>query len=410
MRDNRDPNLPARRGGKPVRQSRLPFSRPSLGPAEEEAVLGALRSGRLVEGERVRACEEALAQFLGVPHVVMVSSAAAALHAALYAVGVSRGDEVIISPLAPAEVGSAVLYLGARPIFADVDPFTLTLDPEEVRRNLTPGTRALVVTHYAGLPAKLEELGALAAEKGLALIEDVTCALGATYQGHPVGSWGQLAVFSFSPEAVITTGTGGAVATRDLETYQWIKLFTSMGTVGSFDGWVHKEGPWHFEIQEIGFDYRANELQGALGEAQLRRLPELLDRRRKLAERYREALDGLPLQQLLVSPEACPSWCFYPVRLELEALEVGREEIYPALWAEGIEVGVHYYPMYQHPLYGWVGDPNVCTLGQAPPCPKAESIYPELLSLPLYPAMSESEQGEVIAALRKVLNYYRKGS
>ncbi|ACX53127.1 DegT/DnrJ/EryC1/StrS aminotransferase [Ammonifex degensii KC4] len=389
---------------------RIPFNRPYLGSEEEEAVREVLREGRLEPGPRVRAFEERLASWLGVKYAVMVASGTAALHAALYAVGISRGDEVILSPLAPPEVGSAILYLGAKPVFADVNPETLTLDPEEVKRNLTPQTRALIVTHYAGLPADIGPLIKFAAENELVLIEDATCALGATYEGRPVGSFGQVAAFSFSPDSTLTTGTGGAVVTDDPEVYRWLRLFTSLGIVRSLADWVRKEGPWHFEVQEIGFDYRPGEIQGALGLVQLGRLEEMLTRRRELAARYLKALSSLPLRPVSYPPNSQPAWSFFPVRLDLEMLRAGREEIYPALWAEGVEVGVHYLPLYLHPLYGWIGDPNVCTLGQGPPCPRAEALYPELISLPLYPAMTNEEQEEVIAALSRVLLSRLKGN
>ncbi|MGQ9512508.1 DegT/DnrJ/EryC1/StrS family aminotransferase [Thermodesulfitimonas sp.] len=404
------PGLPAIAGGEPVRETQLPWSLPHLDERDVEAVVAVLRSGRLAAGPRVREFEERFAQLLGVRYAVAVATGTAALHAAYYAAGISREDEVILSPFASPAVGSAVLYLGARPVFADIDAETLTIDPALVAMNITEKTRAVVATHFAGFPCALEALQELAYKHNLLLIEDATEALGAVYRGRQAGNFGVTAAFSFHQDGVITTGNGGMVVTNDEDTYRWLRLFTDRGEVRDVrDLVLAGEGPWHYEVQELGCDYRPTELQGALGLAQLAKLETFLKRRREIAARYNEAFADLPYVELpKVHPDAVPAWQLYVLKLNLERLHADRRQIFLALLSERIKVGVHYLPVYLHPLYGWIGDPTVCTLHQGPPCPKAEAIYKRLLTLPLYPAMTDADVEEVIKAVRRVLIYFAK--
>jgi len=405
-----EPGLPAIAGGEPVRETQLPFGRPHLDKRDVEAVLAVLREGRLAAGPRVREFEERFARLLGVRYAVAVSSGTAALHAAYYAAGVSREDEVILSPFASPAVGSAVLYLGARPVFADVDEETLTIDPAMVEMNITQKTRAVVATHFAGFPCAMEALERLAQKHNLLLIEDVTQALGAVYRGRQAGSFGVTAAFSFHQDGIVTAGSGGMVVTDDEDVYRWLRLFTGEGIVREVSDLVLAgEGPWHYEVQELGYDYRPTELQGALGVAQLAKLEAMLKRRREIAARYNEAFADLPGVELpKVQPGAVPAWEFYVLKLNLEQLRADRRQIFLALLSERIRVGVHYLPVYRHPLYGWIGDPTVCTLHEGPPCPKAEATYERLLSLPLYPAMTDADVEDVLRAVRRVLMYFAR--
>ncbi|MEW6447598.1 MAG: DegT/DnrJ/EryC1/StrS family aminotransferase [Bacillota bacterium] len=396
-------------GGKPVREKRLPFNQPDLNPADAEQVAAVVRSGRLAAGPKVREFEERFAALVGVRYAVAVSSETAALHAAYYAAGISRGDEVIVSPFVSPAVGSALLYLGAKPVFADVDERTLKIDPVEIERNVAENTRAVVVSHFAGFPCDIEAVLAVARKHRLTVVEDATEALGAFYRGRPVGSFSVTAAFGFQPGAAITTGKGGMVVTDNEDAHGWLRLFGDQGIVRDIAQLVRIEGPWHYEVQELGYDYRPTEMQAALGLSQLSRLETLLKRRREIAARYNEAFADLPyLETPYTSPDSEPAWNLYVLRLNLERLRAGRREIFLALLGEGISVGVHYLPVYLHPLYGWLGDPTVCTLHQGPPCPKAEAVYRRLITLPLYPKMSDADVEDVITAVRRVLIYFAK--
>jgi dTDP-4-amino-4,6-dideoxygalactose transaminase len=405
-----EPGLPAIAGGEPVRETYLPFSRPHLDERDVEAVVAVLREGRLAAGPRVREFEERVARLLGVRYAVAVSSGTAALHAAYYAAGISREDEVILSPFTSPAAGSAVLYLGARPVFVDVDAETLTIDPALVEMNITEKTRAVVATHFAGFPCAIEALQELACKHNLLLIEDATEALGAVYRGRQAGNFGVTAAFSFHQDGIVTAGSGGMVVTNDEDAYRWLRLFADQGVVRDVrDLVLAGEGPWHYEVQELGYDYRPTELQGALGLAQLGKLATFLARRQEIAARYHEAFADLPyVEPLKVRPGTVPAWPFYVLKLNLERLHADRRQIFLALLAERIRVGVHYLPVYLHPLYGWIGDPTVCTLHEGPPCPKAEAIYKRLLTLPLYPAMTDADVEDVIRAVRRVLIYFAK--
>ena len=290
-----------------------------------------------------------------------------------------------------------------------MDERTLTIDPAEIERNVAESTRAVVASHFAGCPCDLEAVLAVARKHGLTVVEDATQALGALYRGRPVGSFSVTAAFGFQPGGAITTGKGGMAVTDDEDVYRWLRLFGDQGIVRDVTQLVRTEGPWHYEVQELGYEYRPTELQGALGLAQLGKLGAFLRRRREIAARYNEAFAGLPYVEIPPQvPGSVPAWNLYILRLNLERLRAGRREIFLALQAEGISVGVHYLPVYLHPLYGWLGDPTVCTLHEGPPCPKAEAIYRRLITLPLYPKMNDDDVVDVIRAVHRVLLYFAR--
>ena len=391
-----------------MRQSPLRFSEPSIDDEDIEKVKAVLKRGKLCAGPKVRELEERFAALAGARYAVAVSSGTAALHAACYAAGVGRGEEVITTPLAFGGFVNAPLYLGAKLVFADVDERSLNISPKEVERNITEKTCAIIAVHFAGRPCDLEGIHAVAGRHNLAVVEDATGALGATYKGRPVGSTSLVAAFSFHTEATITSGAGGVVITSDEEAYRWLRLFTNLGIVKEETKLVNRqEGPWHYEIQELGFDYRPTEIQAALALSQLDKLDFFLKRRREIAARYNEGFSDLPyLETPSEEPSGEQAWNLYVLRLKRERLRADRKRVFSALQAEGIDVGVHYLPAYLHPLHGWLGDPNVCTLGQDPPCPKAEDIYRTIITLPLFPKMTDTDVEDVIRAVRKVVTFF----
>ena len=386
-------------GGRPARPALLPYGWQAIDEDDVQAALAVLRGGRLTTGPRVAEFERAVAAAVGAAHAVAVSSGTAALHAAAFAAGIGPGDEVIVPALTFAASANAVLYQGGIPVFADVRGDTLNADPADVAAKLTGRTRAIVAVDYAGQPADLDALGALARDRGLALIEDAAHALGAEYRGRRVGALADLTAFSFHPVKHITTGEGGLVTTASRELAARLRRFRNHGLETEY-GERHERGDEYSPMVELGYNYRLTDLQCALGLSQLARLEQFLKRRAELAQRYRTELAGQPgLLLPAVAPDVRHAWHIFPVLLQPERLRADRRTILAALRAENIGVAVHYVPVYWHPYYQARG--YRCGL-----CPRAEWAFERLLTLPLFPAMTDEDAEDVLAAVRKVLGHY----
>jgi perosamine synthetase len=386
-------------GGPPVRDALLPYGRQTITDADVAAVVDALRSDWITTGPKVGEFEEAFAAVVDAGHAVSFSSGTAALHAAVFAAGIGSGDEAITSPLTFCATANAVLYQGATPVFADVRDDALNIDPEETARRITARTKALLPVDYAGHPADLEAMGALADRHGLVVIEDAAHALGATYRGRAVGSISHMSVFSFHPVKHLTTAEGGMVATSDAGLAQRLRLFRNHGIARDARA-RQSEGAWFYEMTALGFNYRLTDLASALGLAQLPRLPANVARRRAIAARYDEALAGAPNLRLpAVAPDVEPAWHLYPVRV---VPPIDREAVYRALRAEGLGVNVHYIPVHLHPYYrerfGYRG-------GEFP---VAEAAYRQLISLPMFHGMSDRDVDDVITAVEKVMTHFAR--
>ncbi len=390
----------------PVRGELLPFARPSLDGRDAMLVAQALQGDLEVQPWLDR-FESRLAVYTGRRHAVAVASGTAALHLALSVAGIGPKEEVVLSPLAPPAAANAVLYLGAIPIFADVDPRTLTLDPASVERVLTERSRAVVPFHYGGRPCDLDAFRELAKARNLTLIEDATQALGAVYHGRPAGSFGEVSCLGFHHRQGVCTGEGGAVTTDRDELAQWLRLFRNLGLVDDPAALVADEGPWHKEMQDLGFSYRLGPLEAALGASQMERAAAFRDRRATIAARYDEAFRDEPLILPARDPGIVDAHYLYPVRLVSSRLKAGRREIFEALRAENIAPDVHYLPVFRHPYQRWIGHPEFCTLED--PFVHTEEAYANLLSLPLYPAMEDTDVETVIRAVRKVLHHFTAG-
>jgi dTDP-4-amino-4,6-dideoxygalactose transaminase len=314
----------------------------------------------------------------------------------VFAAGVEAGDEVIVPPLTFAATANAVCYLGATPVFADVRRDTLNLDPARVQAAITPRTRAIVTVDFAGQPSDLEPLRALAAARGLVLIEDAAHALGAHYRGRPVGSaFADLVTLSFHPVKHITTGEGGMVLTADAALAARLRRFRNHGIDADATERAAR-GEWYYQMLDLGFNYRLTDIQCALGLSQLARLDGFVARRRALAARYVEALADLPAVQLpAVAADVRHAWHIFPVLLDLERLAIDRRTVFTALRAEGIGVNVHYIPVYWHPYYTRRGY-------QRGLCPVAEWAYERLLTLPLFPAMDDRDVDDVVRAVARI--------
>jgi len=385
-----------------VRETLLPYGRQSVDDSDIRAVVDVLRSDWLTTGPKVGEFEGAFATRVQAKYAVSFSSGTAALHAAAFTAGLKAGDEAITTPMTFAATANCVLYQGATPVFADVRPDTLNVDPEQVEHRVTAKTRAILPVDYAGHPADLDAILEIARRHGLLVIEDACHALGAEYRGRAVGSVSDMTVFSFHPVKHITTGEGGMVATNDAQLAETLRRFRNHG-ISSDARQRQSAGQWHYEMVLLGFNYRLPDVVCALGIEQLKRLDANLARRREIAARYTAAFRETPgVIPPPVRTEVNPAWHLYPIRTDTAKLTTGRGEIFRALRAENIGVNVHYIPVHFHPYYrerfGYSG-------GEFP---IAESAYERLISLPMFHAMTDRDADEVIEAVRKVFGHYSK--
>jgi perosamine synthetase len=390
-------------GGRPVRDTYLPYGRQSISEQDIAEVVETLRSPFLTQGPKVNMFEEKIAQAVGARYAVAFSNGTAALHAACYAAGITTGDEVITTPMTFAASANCVRYCGGTVVFADIHPDTYNIDPDSIRSRITERTKAIIPVDFTGQPADLDEIMSLAREHNLIVIEDAAHALGATYKGKSIGSIADMTMFSFHPVKHITTGEGGIITTNSDEFYQRLLLFRSHGITRDSNFLVSEsEGPWYYEMLDLGYNYRMTDIQAALGISQLRSLDKFVARRREIAERYNRFFDHNPF---LVRPYQAPdresSWHLYVIQLALEKLTATRKEIFQALQAENIGVNVHYIPVHFHPYYQNAGYAK----GLAP---TAERLYERIITLPLFPGMSDTDADDVMEAVTKVLDVYGK--
>ncbi len=393
-------------GGSPVREKLLPYGRQSLDDTDIQAVVEVLKSDWLTTGPKIAEFEERFAAWVGARHAVSYSSGTAALHGAAFAAGLGPGDEAITTPMTFCATANCILYQGATPVFADVSPDTLNLDPREVSKRVSARTKAIIAVDYAGHPAALEELGQLAKAQapqgqGPLLIEDACHALGAEYRGKRVGGIADMTVFSFHPVKHLTTGEGGMVSTNDARLAETLRRFRNHG-IGSEARQRQEAGQWFYEMVLLGFNYRLTDIACALGLSQLGKLDRNLARRREIAAQYASAFRNLSAILVpAVRDDVHPAWHLYPIRLNLGTLSAGRGEIFRALRAENIGVNVHYIPVHQHPYYRE-------RFKDKESYPVAEDAYERLISLPMFHAMTPQDVEDVIHAVTKIVDHYRK--
>jgi dTDP-4-amino-4,6-dideoxygalactose transaminase len=386
----------------PIRQEFLPFSLPDIGEEEIEEVAQALRSGWITTGPRTREFERRLGEYVGAKHITAVNSCTGALHVALAAIGVGPGDEVITSPLTFCSTANVVLHLGGRPIFADVGD-DYNVDPAEIERRITPQTRAIVPVHYSGQACQMDRILACARAHHLPVVEDAAHAIGARYCGHMVGTLGDVTAFSFYAIKNMTTAEGGAIVTADDELAERMRLLTLHGI--SKDAWKRytSEGSWYYEVVYPGYKYNMTDVQAAMGLHQLAKLERFLEVRSRYVAMYNDAFADMPeIRRPICNPDVRHAWHLYVIQLELERLAVNRAQFIEALRAENIGTSVHFIPVHLHPYYRE-------TFGfKRGDYPRAEYVYDRILSLPLYPKMSEQDVQDVIAAVRRVVALHRK--
>jgi perosamine synthetase len=390
-------------GGPPVRASLLPYGHQQIEPADIDAVVEVLRSDWITTGPKVAEFEGAFAAYVNARYAVSFSSGTAALHAAAFACGLGPGDEAITTPLTFCATANAVLYQGARPVFVDVSADTLNLDPDQVASRITPRTKALLPVDYSGHPADLDAMLELASKHGLTVMEDASHALGAEYKGRRVGGISHMTIFSFHPVKHITTGEGGMVTTNDKALAEKLRMFRNHG-ISSDARKRQQSGQWYYEMAALGYNYRLPDFASALGLSQLRRIAANLNRRRQIAVRYAEAFRSEPAIVLPgVRSDVTPAWHLYPIRINPQVLATDRDQIFRALRAENIGVNVHYIPVHLHPYYRE-------QLGHRPgECPVAEAAFEQLISIPMFHAMSDQDVEDVIGAVHKVVQHYARG-
>jgi perosamine synthetase len=387
-------------GGLPVRTNLLPYGHQLIDAADVEAVVRVLRSDWLTTGPAVAEFEHAFADCVGAKGSVAVSNGTAALHAAMYALGIGPGDEVIVPVMTFAASANCVVFQGGTPVFADVDPKTLLLDPAQVETKITPRTKAIIAVDYAGQPCDYEALAALAANHDLALVADACHALGGSYKGRPVGSLADLSTFSLHPVKHITTGEGGVITTNSPELARRMRIFRNHG-ITSDHRQREAQGSWFYEMVDLGYNYRLTDFQCALGLSQLHQLPGWVTRRQEIARRYEVAFaDVKAIQPLQARADISHAYHLYVIQLDLARLRASRAEVFAALRAEGIGVNVHYIPVHLHPFYRE-------RFGTGPGlCPVGEAAYERIISLPIFPAMTDEDVHDVITACAKVVDAY----
>ena len=394
----RKPEKLAIYGGKPVRNSLLPYGKQNIQEEDINAVVSVMTSDWLTTGPKVAEFEQTFARSIQAKEAVAVSNGTAALHCAMYALGIRRGDEVIVPTITFAATANCVVFQGAKPVFADVDPDTLLIDPNKINDLITPRTKAIIAVDFAGQPCDYDMLDDIANRHNLAIVDDACHALGGTYKDRPVGTLAALNTFSFHPVKNITTGEGGMISTDSPDLAKKMRLFRNHGITTDHRQREQQES-WFYEMIDLGFNYRLTDFQCALGISQLKNLPDWIPRRQEIAERYNMAFKKIPgVKPLTVRKDVSHAYHLYVVQLDLMELKnCDRTFIFKALRAEGIGVNVHYIPVHLHPYY----QNNFGTFsGQ---CPVAESAYNQILSLPIYPLMCERDIDDVINAVDKVI-------
>ncbi|WP_410755483.1 UDP-4-amino-4,6-dideoxy-N-acetyl-beta-L-altrosamine transaminase [Exiguobacterium indicum] len=386
----------------PVRDTFLPYGRQWIEDDDIEAVVKILKSDFLTTGPAILEFEEAVAHYVGAKYAVSFSNGTAALHGACFAAGIQEGDEVITTPMTFAASANCVLYQGGNPVFADIDDSTYNIDPKQIEEKITSKTKAIIPVHFTGQPAELDEIHRLAQEHNLIVIEDAAHALGASYKKKRIGGLSDMTMFSFHPVKHVTSGEGGVITTNDDVYYQKLLQFRSHGIIKDQQLMTESHGPWYYEMQSLGFNYRMTDIQAALGANQLKKIDHFLSRRKHYVSLYNEAFESrdeirIPAQH----PDGDSSWHLYIIRLQTEKMKVSRKVIYEELMKENIGVNVHYIPVHKMPYYQQLGYGKETY-------PVAEKLYEEILTLPLFPKMSVDDINDVITAVIKILNQYRK--
>lgn len=369
----------------------ISYGRQSLDEEDIQAVIDTLRSPNLTQGPKIEEFEQAIANYVGTKYAVAFCNGTAALHGACYAAGIGEGDEVITSPITFAASANCVRYVGGTVVFADIDETTYNIDPNEIRKNITPQTKAIIPVDFTGQPVDIDEIMAIAKEHNLVVIEDSAHSLGATYKGRKVGTTADMTMFSFHPVKPITTAEGGIIVTNNEHYYKQLLKFRSHGIEQV--PYSQEKGGWYYEMTDLGYNYRMTDLQAALGVSQLKKLDAFIERRQEIAKLYTEALrrvEGIILPKQLEQTES--GWHLYMIQLQT----ADRKQVFDAMRAANIGVHVHYIPVYWHPYYEKLGYKRGL-------CPVAEAWYEKALTLPVHPSLTNEDITRIIQALKEAV-------
>lgn len=391
-------------GGFPVRGGKIYYGRQWIDEDDIQAVDDVLRSDYVTCGPKVDELERSLCEFTGAKYAVAVNSGTSALHCAAIAAGVEPGDEVITTPITFAASANCALYCGAKPVFADINPETYTIDPESIKAHITEHTKAVVAVDFTGQAVEIEKIREICNEHNLIFIEDAAHSIATKYNGQQVGSLADMTCFSFHPVKTVTGGEGGAILTNDEELYKKLVLAHTHGITHDDDmmeGAPH-EGPWYYEQISLGYNYRLTDFQAALITSQLGKIEKFRSRRQEIVRKYDETFSKIP--ELFVQkeiPESDTCRHLYIIQLKLDKLKCTRREFFDAMSAENVQCQIHYVPVYWFPYYQHLGYEKGL-------CPNAEEVYKGIMSIPLYPKMSDQDVEDVIHAVKKVVANYRK--
>lgn len=376
------------------RKEFLSYGRQSIDEEDIQTVIETLRSPFLTQGPKIQEFEQAIANYVGAQYAVAFCNGTAALHAACYAAGIGEGDEVITSPITFAASANCVRYMGGTVVFADIDAHTYNIDPVEIRKKITPNTKAIIPVDFTGQPAEMDTIMEIAHAHNLVVIEDGAHSLGAEYKGEKVGTQADMTMFSFHPVKPITTAEGGIIVTNNEDYYRKLQLFRSHGIEQT--KYSAEQGDWYYEMTDLGYNYRMTDLQAALGLSQMTKIDTFIQHRREIAAFYNEAfqnMDGIVVPYQL--QETNSGWHLYMIQLE----KGSRKQIFEQMRALNIGVHVHYIPVYWHPYYRQLGyDRGLC--------PIAEKWYENALTLPIHPTMKTEDLAIIVSNIKELVKEF----
>jgi len=392
------------KGGKPIRENKIFYGHQCVEDDDIQAVVDVMKGDYLTCGPSVVKMERALETYTGAKHAVAVSNGTAALHCACIAAGIGPGDEVITTPITFAASANCALYCGATPVFADIDPDTYNIDPKCIEAKISARTKAVIAVDFTGQAVKIKEIREICEKYNLIFIEDAAHSIGTKYNGKMVGMLADMTCFSFHPVKTVTAGEGGAILTNDDNLHEKLVLAHTHGITHDenlMEGAPH-EGSWYYEEVSLGYNYRITDFQAALLVSQLGKISRFIARRKEIVARYDEAfkrLLGIIVQKEIPESDTCRH--LYIIRLDTDELICTRREFFDAMSAEGVQGQIHYVPVYWFQYYQHLG----YEMGS---CPNAEEVYKGIVSIPLYPAMTDQDVDDVIAAVKKLVEAYKK--
>ena len=387
-------------GGTPTRKKFLSFSPPSIGQEEINEVIATLKGGWITTGPRVQKFEQNIANYIDCKYTVALSSCTAGLFLSMIALDLKKGDEVITTPYTFAATANVILHCGAIPVFADIEPNTLNIDPEKIENKITDKTKGIIPVHFGGRPCDMDRINEIAQKYNLWIIDDAAHAIGTKYKDKFIGTTSDITSFSFHAVKNLTTAEGGMISTNNKEWADFIKIMSIHGM--SKDAW-QKGKSWYYEILYPGYKCNMTDIQAAIGIHQLDKLERFIIQRENCAGIYDNSFSSLDEIEIL-SPCTIGRNTFhlYVIKLKLENLTINRDKFIQAMIAENIQVNVHYIPVHLHPYYQ-----NYLHHKQGE-LPIAEDTYQRVISLPIYPAMSEKDICDVVNAVKKISYHYRK--